>query len=210
MNLDKVIIFARVSKGRQDFERQIEDLTTYSKMKGYEIVQVITEKVSGAKNNNDREGVNELMMLVQHMPVKRVLVSEVSRLGRKTSEVLKVLEFLTERGISVYVQNYNMDTLNPDGSINPISQFLFTMLAEFARLERESLIQRIKSGLDGARRKGKTLGRKKGTTVSKEKFLEKYKPVIRQLNQGKSIRDIAAICDVGTATVQKVKRVLAS
>jgi DNA invertase Pin-like site-specific DNA recombinase len=206
MNLNKVVIFVRVSKGRQDFERQIEDLTAYSKAKGYEIVQIITEKISGATDNKDRKSMNELMILVQEQPVNRVLVSEVSRLGRKTSEVLQVLEFLTERGISVYVQNFNMDTLNDNGTRNPISQFLFTMLAEFARLERESLIQRINSGLEEARRKGKILGWKPGSVIPPEKLLQKYAPIVRQLNKGKSVRDIAAICEVGTATVQKVKK----
>jgi DNA invertase Pin-like site-specific DNA recombinase len=206
--MDKVAIFVRVSRGEQDYTRQIQELTAYSTLKGYDVVKVITEKVSGVKLNKERGAINDLLHLAQQRNIRHVLVSEVSRLGRNTAEVLKVLEQLTVFGVSVFVHNYNLETLNYDGSRNPIAQFLFTMLAEFARLERESLIQRINSGLEEAKRRGVKLGRPHGSITSDEELIVKYKPVTKQLKMGKSIRDIAAICNVGTATVQKVKRAL--
>jgi DNA invertase Pin-like site-specific DNA recombinase len=206
--MDKVAIFVRVSKGEQDYNRQIQELTACSKVRGYEVVSTITEKLSGAKLNKERAAINELLHLAQQKKIRHVLVSEVSRLGRNTSEVLKVLEQLTVYGVSAFVHNYNLETLSSDGTKNPIAQFLFTMLAEFARLERDSLIQRINSGLDEARRKGKKLGRPHGSKTSDEDLIEKHKHVARQLRKGKSIRDIAAICNVGSATVQKVKRAM--
>jgi len=203
-----IAIFARVSKGQQDYTRQIKDLTTYSKMQEYQVVKVIAEKVSGAKKNKDRDGINDLLQLASEGSVKKVLVSEVSRLGRRTSDVLHVMELLTDQGVSVYVQNFNMETLNRDGSRNPITQFLFTMLAEFSRLERESLIQRINSGLAEAKRKGIRLGRKPGSVIPPKKFLEKYQDAVQMLNEGKTIREVAASCCIGTATVQKVKKAM--
>ncbi|PRY10302.1 DNA invertase Pin-like site-specific DNA recombinase [Pontibacter ummariensis] len=208
--MTRVAIYVRVSKEQQSYTRQVKELTAYSKSRGYKVAKVIAEKISGARNNKDRGGIQELVEMVRQQEVSKVLVSEVSRLGRKTSEVLQVLEELTEQGVSVYVQNFNMETLNPDGSRNPIAQFLFTILAEFARMERESLIQRINSGLAEAKRKGIRLGRKPGSVVPPAKSLAKYKDVVQLLQEGKTIREAAAICKVGTATVLKVKKTMYS
>ena len=78
-------------------------------------------------------------------------MSEVSRLGRSTVEVLQIVEELTQLGISIYVQNFGIETLK-NGKRNPVAQFMFTLLAEFTRLERETLRERILSGMDEARR----------------------------------------------------------
>ena len=119
--MQNVVIFTRVSKQSQDFQRQISDLQSYADMKGFNVVQIISEKISGAKNNTDRKGITELMVLAKAGKINRVLVSEVSRLGRKTSEVLKTVEDLKAMGISVFIQNHNIETLNEDGSTNSIA-----------------------------------------------------------------------------------------
>ena len=93
--------------------------------------------------------------------------SEVSRLGRSTVEVLQIVEELTQLGSSSYVQNFGLETLK-NGKRNPVAQFMFTLLAEFARLERE----RILSGMDEARRQGIRIGRPAGTTENKADFLK--------------------------------------
>lgn len=208
MAMDKVLLFVRVSKGMQDYERQIQDLTGYSKFRNFEIVKVITETGNGTDYNKDRACITELLHIVAQQKVQKVLVSEVSRLGRKTSEVLQVVEMLAEKGVSVFVQNFGIETLNFDGSRNPIAQFLFTMLAEFARLERENLRQRINSGLDEARRKGKRLGRPKGSCKSPKQLLKENPHVIGYLKQGISIRNTAKLAGVSTSKVQKIKKIL--
>jgi DNA invertase Pin-like site-specific DNA recombinase len=136
-----------------------------------------------------------------------LLVSEISRLGRKTSEVLKIEEELTDLGVSILVQNYNLETI-VKGKRNPMAQLVFTMLAEFARVERETLIERINSGLEEAKRKGKVLGRKIGTSKDDKLFLKEKKKVVELLKQGQSIRNTAKICDIAPGTVQKVKKLL--
>ena len=111
------------------------------------------------------------------------MVSEVSRLGRSTVEVLQIVEELTQLGVSIYVQNFGIETLK-NGKRNPVAQFMFTLLAEFARLERETLRERILSGMDEARRQGVTIGRPVGATEDKAVFLKKYAAVARQLRAG--------------------------
>jgi DNA invertase Pin-like site-specific DNA recombinase len=200
-----IAIFVRVSKQSQDYERQVADLSAYAQKQGYEVVRVIAEKVSGAKRNADREGLQELLRLAASKAIQKVLVTEVSRLGRKTSDVLHVLEELTENGVSVYAHNYGLETLTPQGKRNPVASLLFTFLAEFSRLERETLVERINSGLEQARRRGKTLGRPRGTTKSNEQLLADYPAVVRNLKQGYSLRKTAKIADVSVNTVRKVR-----
>ena len=201
--MDKGVIFVRVSKREQDYQRQIEDLRIVAQSQHVEIVAEISEKISGAKSNQERDGVQELLRLAQNGVINKVLVQEVSRLGRSTVEVLKILEALKALKISVYVQNFGFETLK-NGKRNPIAQFMFTLLAEFARTERETLRERILSGMDEARRQGKHLGRPDGSTENKEAFLKKYPSVVRNLRQGISVRKTAKISHISINTVRKV------
>ena len=201
--MNKGVIFVRVSKREQDYQRQLEGLRALAKTQNLEIVAEIAEKISGAKENQERDGVQELLRLAQKGIIQKVLVQEVSRLGRSTVEVLKVLEELTSLRVSVYVQNFGFETLK-NGKRNPIAQFMFTLLAEFARMERETLRERILSGMEEARRQGKHLGRPDGSLENKETFLKKYPSVVRNLRQGISVRKTAKICDTSINTVRKV------
>ena len=201
--MNKGVIFVRVSKREQDYQRQLEDLRALAKTQNLEIIAEIAEKISGVKDNQERDGVQELLRLAQKGIIHKVLVQEVSRLGRSTVEVLKVLEELTSLRVSVYVQNFGFETLK-NGKRNPIAQFMFTLLAEFARMERETLRERILSGMEEARRQGKHLGRPDGSLENKETFLKKYPSVVRNLRQGISVRKTAKICDTSINTVRKV------
>ena len=93
----------------------MEDLRALAKTLNLEIVAEITEKISGVKDNQERDGgVQELLRLAQKGIIQKVLVQEVSRLGRSTVEVLKVLEELTSLHVSVYVQNFGLETLKAE------------------------------------------------------------------------------------------------
>lgn len=126
--MDKGVIFVRVSKRDQDYRRQIEDLRTVAQTQSLPIVAEIAEKVSGATCNQQRDRLQELLALARNRSINKVLVQEVSRLGRSTVEVLHVLEELTSLQVSVYVQNFGIETLK-NGRRNPIAQFMFTLLA---------------------------------------------------------------------------------
>ncbi len=206
--MEKGVIFVRVSKREQDYQRQLEDLRVVAQTQKIEIVREIAEKISGVKENRERDGLQELLSLARTGVINKILVQEVSRLGRSTVEVLKVLEELTNFGVSVYVQNFGIETLK-NNKRNPVAQFMFTLLAEFARLERETLRERILSGMEEARRKGKHLGRPDGSMEDKEAFLKKYPSVARNLRLGISVRKTAKICETSINTVRKVKEYLA-
>lgn len=205
MKQPSVALFVRVSKQSQDYERQITDLTRIAHEQGWRVHTTITEKVSGATLNEKRLAITELLHLAKQKMITKILVTEISRLGRRTGDVLNVIETLSECGVSVYAHNYRLETLTPDGKRNPVAALLFTFLAEFARLERETLVERIHSGLEQARRRGKTLGRPHGTTKSQEQILKDYPRVVRCLKQGLSLRQTAKVAEVSVNTVRKVK-----
>lgn len=204
----KVAIMVRVSTQTQDYSRQIDDLTKIANQRNWQIVEVITEKVSGAVSNENRDGIKQLLEGAKGKRFGKVLISEISRLGRNTIHTLNVLDLLSKNKVSVYVQDMNLETLDDDGKVNFQAEMLLHMLSLFAKRERETLINRIHSGLENARRCGKILGRPSGTLESENEFLKKHKSTIDTLKLGLSIRKTAKLHELSTTTVQKIKRVL--
>ena len=92
-----------------------------------------------------------------------------------------------------------------NGKRNPAASLMLSMLSELARNEVEVLRDRIKSGLDEARRKGVKLGRKVGTGMDRDSFLKKHTDVVKLLKQGHSIRHAGKISAKGYSTIQRVK-----
>lgn len=202
----KVAIFARVSTtDRQTTDRQINDLRDLCTKQSWTVAHVITEHVSGAKANTERAGVQELFALAQRRSVDKIVVTEISRIGRSVSESVQIIETLTACGVSLYIQNIGMETILADGRPNFMFKPILLTLVGFAEMERELLRERIRSGLDTARRQGKKLGRPTGIVESVDDLLDKYPKVVRELRAGMSVRKAAKICDVSPNTVQKVK-----
>ena len=200
-----VVILVRVSTAKQDTDRQISELRTYADAKGYEVMEVCRETISGRADEDARHGLIRAEELAREGTVKKVLVHEVSRLGRKCSVTHKFVEVLEECGCSLYWHAQGIETLLPNGKRNPAAGIMLALLAEIARNEVETLRERIKSGLAEARRQGVRLGRPKGTTVDRKTFLQKHRDIIRLLKSGQSVRNTAKITGKGTSTVQRVK-----
>src|ERR1035437_3226047 len=118
----KVCILARVSTQIQDYERQVNELTVFAQSNQMEVVKVFANKVSGAKQNEERPEIIELINFVKNQHVDMVLCLEISRLGRSTLQALKVIELLNQHKICLYVRNYNIETLDKNGKINPMAQ----------------------------------------------------------------------------------------
>ncbi len=205
-----VAILVRVSTTRQETNRQISDLTDYAARKGYNIVEICRETVSGRADENERQGLARAKELATSGAVKKVLVHEISRLARKSSIVHKFVETLEDCGVSLYWHAQGFETLLENGKRNPAAAIMLAILAETARSEIETLVERIKSGLAEARRKGKVLGRPNGSRVQPAAFLERHRDVVRQLRAGQSIRNCAKITRKGNSTVQRVKFALAA
>ena len=134
-----------------------------------------------------------------------LLLSELSRLGRSTLQVLRSLEMLHESKVSVYIQNLGLYTLQPNGEVNPIASIMVTVLAEMANIERSNIQYRLNSGRANYISNGGKLGRKTGSTKTEEKKKEEYKETIILLKKGYSVRNIAKLQGIGISTVQRIK-----
>jgi DNA invertase Pin-like site-specific DNA recombinase len=203
-----VAILVRVSTLKQENDRQISELQAYADSKGYEVIEICQEQVSGNADEADRHGLHRAEELARAGIVKKILVHEVSRLARRNSIAHAFVETLEEMGVSLYWHQQGIETLLPNGKRNPAASIMFALLAEMARSERETLSERITSGLQEARRKGRKLGRRVGTKDSKEEFLAKHADIVRRLKEGHSVRNTAKITGKGGSTVQRIKAML--
>lgn len=203
----KAVIYARVSSesDRQDTSRQIEDLKRYANQQNMEIVNIYEEHISGAKKNEERVVLTECLEYCRNNSVEYLLLSELSRLGRSTLQVLKSLDILHEAKVSVYIQNLGLYTLQKDGKVNPIVSILITILAEMSNIERNNIEYRLSSGRKNYIINGGKLGRKKGSIKTEEKMKDEYKETIILLKKGYSIRNIAKLQGIGISTVQRIK-----
>lgn len=203
----KAVIYARVSSNndRQDTTRQIEDLRKYAVSQNIEIVNVFQEHISGAKKNEERQVLTDCLEYCTQHSVNYLLLSELSRLGRSTLQVLRSLEILHEAKVSVYIQNLGLYTLQTDGKVNPIVSVLTTLLAEMGNIERSNIQYRLNSGRANYIAKGGKLGRKKGSIKTEDRKKEEYRDTIALLKKGYSIRNIAKLQGIGISTVQRIK-----
>lgn len=164
------------------------------------------EHISGATKNENRMVLMECINYCIEHQVNYLLVSELSRLGRSTLQVLKSLEMLHESGVSVYIQNLGIHTLQPNGEVNPVASIMITVLAEMANIERSNIVYRLNSGRDSYIANGGKLGRRKGSCKTIERKKEEYKDVISFLKRGYSVRNTAKLSSVSISTVQRVKK----
>ncbi|MBQ8269904.1 MAG: recombinase family protein [Bacteroidaceae bacterium] len=206
--MSTAVIYARVSStnDRQNTQRQIEDLTRFANSNNYNIIGTYEEHISGATKNENRTVLMECLDFCVSQNANFLLLSELSRLGRSTLQVLKSLEMLHEAGVSVYIQNLGIYTLNATGEANPVASIMVTVLAEMANIERSNIVYRLNSGRDSYIANGGKLGRRKGSCKSTERKKEEYKEVISFLKRGYSVRNTAKLTSVSVSTVQRVKR----
>ena len=90
--MKKIVLFARVSTNIQDYERQINELTALAEQNNWIISATFCEKISGAKKNTERKELSKMIDYVSSNNIDMVVVTELSRLGRDTLQVLEVIE----------------------------------------------------------------------------------------------------------------------
>ena len=204
----RVVILARVSTDKQLYERQVVEIEQYCKSVGWDVAKIFANKVSGTKKNEERPEIMEMLQYIEQNNIDKVCVLEISRLGRNTLEALKVIELLNERKVCLYIKNYNLETLDNEGNVNPITSLICTILLEISSMERHIIIDRMASGRDQyiakCRKDGIKMGRPATYRKSDDTMREQYKKEISLLKQGISLRNIHAITSTSISTIRKL------
>ena len=206
--MKQAVIYARVSSTgtRQSTDRQVKDLQAYAENAKHEVCKVFEEHISGAKRNQERPVLRECLEYCISNNIDILLISELSRLGRKVDEVLENVKFCKDHHLNIYFQKENLSIFNPDGSENPFLTIMIAVLGTCAQLEREAIYFRLHSGREKYRAEGGKVGRKVGYRKPIETKEEEYREVIRHLKKGTTIRDTAKLTGHCVRTVQKIKK----
>lgn len=204
MEKTKAIIYARVSTAGQDYDRQLVELKQYAARMGYDVVKTFSEKISGAKKVEERQAMTELLNYIEVNKVDKVLIYECSRLSRRAVDFLSIIEIFNEKKISLYIHQNGLETLLPNGKINPIATLVLGILAQFNSMERSLIRSRMESGYNNFRRNGGVVGRKTGYRKTSEQMKEEYAEEIRLLKKGYSLRNISKITHTSVNTLRKL------
>ena len=187
----RAAIYARVSTSDQSCDRQVTELTAFAERGGYDVVGIFKETASGASAN--RSSRNRLIDLAQARQIDAILVTELSRWGLSTQDLLDTLNRLAGWKVSVVAMSgmaFELET--------PHGRMMATLLAGIAQFERDLLSERVKSGLAAARARGKKLGRQIGHRPKSDKLAPR---VVQAVAEGRSYRWIARDLGISKNTV---------
>ena len=204
MEKTKAIIYARVSTAGQDYDRQLAELKQYADRMGYDVVKTFSEKISGAKKVEERQAMTELLNYIEVNKVDKVLIYECSRLSRRAVDFLSIIETFNEKKISLYIHQNGLETLLPNGEINPIATLVLGILAQFNSMERSLIRTRMESGYNNYRNNGGVVGRKVGYRKTNEQMKEEYAEEIRLLKKAYSLRNVSKITHTSVNTLRKL------
>ena len=207
----KAVIYSRVSSSgyqlsRQDTSRQVADLRAYADYTKMDVVNVYEEHMSGGKRNEERPVLLEAIAYCKANGVDMLLVSELSRLGRNTFEVLSTVKDLIDNGINLYLQKEKLTLLDDNGTPTIFAPIMIATLSTCASLERENIKYRLDSGRAQYIRNGGKLGRKVGSCKTVEQKETQYKEVLMYLRKGYSIKITSKLSNVSMSTVQRLKK----
>lgn len=191
MKINKICLYARVSTDMQTggLESQVRAMREYCRANNIVEAELFTdENQSGAKSS--RPALDRMMAMVRNKEVDKVICYSLSRLGRSTTHLLKLMDEMNNFNVKFISLSERLETETPAG------RMIFTVLAAVSQLERELIAERVRNGLANARAKGKQIGRvKKRNSV-----------LIRSLlNAGMSFRQISklAVCSHGSVSAEK-------
>ncbi|WP_027420625.1 recombinase family protein [Crocinitomix catalasitica] len=200
MDKFKVIAYTRVSTKDQDTNRQLAELEERCNNKDWELADMYSEVISGAKPYSMRpEFVKIINQLDKDKSINLVMVHEISRLGRSTPDVMKCIEELKSKGVGVYVNNVDL-LLHPTRK-DATANLIIGILTSLAQHERELMVERIKSGINKSNKKS---GRKTGTKFGLEYYKKKYPEEIELLQHGLPVAKVAKLQKTHYDTVKKI------
>ena len=209
--MEKVVILARVSTNKQEYQRQVCELNDYCNRVGWSVEAEFCNKVSGAKSIEERAEIQELLQYVKTHDIDRVVCLSIDRLGRNTIEALKVIECLNSNGICLFVKNYQLETIT-DGKVNPVASLICTILLEIASMERLTIKERMESGrnqyIAKCRQEGIKMGRPATYRKTENTYRTQYAKEISLLKKGISYRNVSALTGTSVNTLRRLKAII--
>lgn len=190
---EKVVIYGRVSTNDQTTENQLIKLKEIVSLNGWELVgEYVDEGISGSKGRDKRPQFDKLCKDMVRRKFNRVLVWDVSRLGRSLQHLVEFLNDVQSVGCNLYIHQSGLDTSTPSG------RMMFQMVGVFSEFERSMISERVKLGLNRVKVKGKELGR---PIKVDESFVEKVK---RLWGEGMTLDQIREKVDLSRSTIYRV------
>jgi DNA invertase Pin-like site-specific DNA recombinase len=183
--MPKTLAYLRTSTDKQDLNNQRLEILEHARRNSLHIDDFIEISISSRKNRRDRR-IEELLEKLS--PGDTLVVTELSRLGRSTGEVITLIDELVANDITILILKQNLKLNKDQDDIQSIT--MTTMLSLFAQLERSMISRRTKEALAAKKAQGVQLGKPKGT-VQDSKFDQDRKRIVELLSLGVSIRKIA-------------------
>lgn len=185
--MSKIVAYLRASTDKQDLNHQKLELLEFARKKSLSIDEFVEITISSRKSSKQRR-IDELLGMLNDGDT--LLVTELSRLGRSTTEVITIVNSLAKRNIRVIVLKQNLDISQQD--IN--SKVTLTLFSLFSELERDLISLRTKEALASKKRQGQILGKPKGT-IQKSKFDKHAEKIKELLDYGLSVRKISSVLE---------------
>ena len=189
--------YARCSTNEklQDINRQVREL----KRQGASDETIYLEYESGAKT--DRAELHKLLSAVNSGDT--VAATEVSRITRSTKQLCEIIEFAKEKHLKLILGNLVVDCSK---ALDPMTEGMLKMMGVFSEIERNITSQRVKSGMENAKAKGKQIGRPTVTADDIPSVFYKHYPKYRQGQLSK--KDLSRLCELSYPTVYKYLKLI--
>jgi DNA invertase Pin-like site-specific DNA recombinase len=183
--MGKIIAYLRASTDKQDLSHQKLEILEFARRQAMHVDEYVEITVSSRKTSKQRR-IDELLQALAETDT--LIVTELSRLGRSTAEVIALVNALVERNIRLVTIKQNLDVHRQDMN----SKIIVTLFSLFAELERDLISLRTKEALASKKAQGKVLGKPKGT-LQKSKFDKDADKIKELLGYGLSVRKIAKV-----------------
>ncbi|MBU0478044.1 recombinase family protein [bacterium] len=183
--MGKTVAYIRTSTDKQDLNNQKLEVLEFARKKNLKVDEFVEITISSRKTTKQRR-IDDLMQKL--VGSDTLIVTELSRLGRSTAEVISLINELIGRNIRVIAIKQNLDILKQDMN----SKIIITLFSLFAELEKDLISLRTKEALSAKKAQGITLGKPKGT-IQKSKFDKDIDRIKELLKLGLSVRKIAKL-----------------
>ena len=196
-----IVLYTRVSTLEQNPDRQLTNSKEYD--------YILTDYCSGSIPLYERPKGSEVKKMIDNGTLTRLVIHDVTRIGRNTLDVLSIWSDLTQRGIVIECKNPNIRNINDDGKVDKFSELMLSILSTMSQFEKSLIRERQLEGIKVRKEKGLYGGRRIGTVDSVQSFLKKKRSqdILNYLSKGTySYDEISKILSVSTTTITKVKK----